>query len=75
MGLRFSRLALLISALISIVISVVMAMALSYADEHKYEPGFEWVSSGSMQPLALLMFGAFVGGLVMLVVGLRRKPE
>ena len=73
--MRLNRLALLISALISIVISVVMALALSYADEHKYEPGFEWVGSSSMQPLAMLMFGAFVGGLVLLVVGLRRKPE
>ena len=59
----------------SIVIAALLLSFLSYADAHKYEPEYEWVSSSSMQPLALLMLGAFVAGLLLTVSGLMQKPR
>ena len=68
------RLVLLTSALVSIVVSVLLFFFLSYADSRKYEPEYEWVSSSTMQPLALVGVGAFVLGLVLAISGLLQKP-
>jgi len=75
MGLRGNRLALLVGALISIVISIALVFFLAYLDARKYDAGFDWVGSSSLQPLAMLTVGVFVLGLGLLVAGLLRKPE
>jgi len=47
---------------------------MDYADTHKYDPGFDWVGSGTMQPLALLMVFALLLGLALAVAGLLQRP-
>ena len=71
--MRGDRLKCLVSSLILLVISVLLMMFLSYADTHKYEPRFDWVSSSTMQPLAFVAFSAFAGGIVLAVAGVARK--
>ena len=60
--------------MLSVAVSALLFLFLSYADTHKYEDGFDWVSSGTMQPLALVMVAAFVLGMALTVVGLLQKP-
>jgi succinate dehydrogenase hydrophobic anchor subunit len=72
--MRSNRFVFLVSALILIVASAVLFFFLAYADAHKYEDGFDWVSSRTMQPLSLAMLGAFVAGLVLAVAGLLQRP-
>jgi succinate dehydrogenase hydrophobic anchor subunit len=68
------RLAYLVTALIMIVLSAGFFVFLGYADEHKYDPGFDWVSGSTMQMGAVVMLGFFVFGLLCAIAGLREKP-
>lgn len=73
--MRSSRLVLLASALVSIIVSILLYFFLAYADAHKYDNEFDWVSSGTMQPLSLVMLGAFVVGLALAVAALLQRPS
>jgi succinate dehydrogenase hydrophobic anchor subunit len=69
------RLAFLVTSLILFMMGAALLTFLSYADEHKYEPAFDWVSGASMQTLAFMMLIIFVFALLFAIAGVREKPN
>ncbi len=63
------RFVLLIIALLLIVGAVVLGLSISYLLDHKYDQGFDWVSGGVIQPMAIAALGAFVLGIAFMISG------
>ncbi len=69
------RMVLLLTALGLIVFSIALFQFLAYADAHKFDQGFDWLSSGLMRPAAIVMSTVFLLGLALAAVSLLQREE